>query len=82
VKNGKNIYFFANSSNDEVDTWARLKGKIKPELWDPHTGQVTAAEYRHEQESGQPFTRVRLKLKPVRSVLIVEADYQGGAPKN
>lgn len=71
VKDGADLYYFANSSNDRVDTWVRLRGKHTLQTWDPHSGAMTAADCQHETKKGQEITRVRLVLEPVKSVFLV-----------
>ncbi|MHC4505129.1 MAG: glycosyl hydrolase, partial [Planctomycetota bacterium] len=71
VAGGRHVYFFGNSSDTPVDTHVRLRGKLKPEVWDPHTGRIARVECTRLAESGQTVTRVRLRLGPVRSVFIV-----------
>jgi hypothetical protein len=71
VKDGADLYYFANSSNDRVDTWVRLRGKHTLQTWDPHSGAMTAADFKHETKKGQEITRVRLVLEPVKSVFLV-----------
>jgi hypothetical protein len=71
VAGGRHVYFFGNSSDAPVDTHVRLKGKLRPEVWDPHTGRIARGEHTHLAESGQTLTRVRLRLGPVRSVFLV-----------
>ncbi len=71
VRDGADLYYFANSSNDRVDTWVRLRGKHALQTWDPHTGVMTTADCKHETEKGQDITRVRLVLAPVKSVFLV-----------
>jgi hypothetical protein len=71
-KEGRDIYFFANSSTDNVDTFAEVRGKIQPQLWDPHTGdmmQITQVEY--VKKDGQDYTRFPLKVKPVSSMFVI-----------
>ena len=70
-KDGREIYYFANSSDDTVDTYVRLRGDLAPQLWDPHTGDQTPAEVTHLQEHGQAVTRLHLKLAPVTAVFAV-----------
>ncbi|WP_346854546.1 glycosyl hydrolase [uncultured Draconibacterium sp.] len=72
VKDGLNIYFLANSTDDEVNTFAELRGKIKPEIWNPHNGEIMKIDdvvYIKKQD--QDYTRFRIKLDPVRSTFIV-----------
>jgi hypothetical protein len=71
VKEERHLYYFANSSNDRVEAWVRLRGRHALQLWDPHTGAMTAADCKHETEKGQDLTRVRLVLEPVKSVFWV-----------
>ncbi len=73
-KDGLSIYFFANSSDDPVDTWVALRGKVAPEVWDPHDGNVGPAEVRHVTGKEGPVTRVHLKLAPVHSLFLVAPD--------
>jgi len=70
-KDGREIHFFANSSDDTVDTFVRLRGDLKPQLWNPHTGEKMPAEVTHVQAHGQTVTRLHLKLAPVTSVFAI-----------
>ena len=70
VKDGAHLYYFANSSNDRVDTWVRLRGKQTLQWGDPHTGAMTPADCVHTTEKGQELTRARLHLDPVKSVFL------------
>lgn len=70
-KDRREIYFFANSSNDAVDTFVKLRGNLAPQLWNPHTGEKTPAEVTRLQEHGHAVTRLHLKLAPVTSLFVV-----------
>ncbi|MEI7935430.1 MAG: glycosyl hydrolase [Verrucomicrobiota bacterium] len=70
-KDGREIYFFANSSDDAVDTFVRLRGNLTPQFWNPHTGEMTPAKVTHVQEHGQAITRLHLKLAPVTSLFVI-----------
>lgn len=61
---------FANSSDDRVDTWVRLRGKHTLELRDPHTGTMTPAEGSHGRVKEQDITQVRLPLEPATPVFL------------
>jgi hypothetical protein len=74
VIEGRALYFFANSSDQEVDIWVRLRDKFAPELWNPHDGKMGPGEYTHVPGKGGIVTRVRVKLPPVHSVFLVAAD--------
>ncbi len=73
VKDGAHLYYFANSSNDRVDTWVRLRGKMTLQAWNPHTGAMTPLEYTHLGGKPGGTTRVRLMIEPVESLFLVEA---------
>jgi hypothetical protein len=72
VKDGKDIYFFANSRDEAVDTEVVLRGKKSLSLWDPHTGERREAETTQSEQNGQAVTTVHLKLDPVKAVFFVE----------
>ena len=74
VQDGKSMYFFANSSDAEVDTWVALRGKLTPEIWNPHDGKIGPAEVEHVIGKEGTVTRVHIKLAPVRSLFLVAAD--------
>ena len=68
VKEGRDIYFFANSSPKNFDTKVVLRGKHALRIWDPHTGELQPAE----TTAGEGTTSIRLALPPVRSLFYVE----------
>jgi hypothetical protein len=71
VKGNRDVYFFANLSDQKADTEVRLRGTLTPEAWDPHSGDCSIPQYSHTVEDHQPVTRVKFTLNPVRSVFIV-----------
>jgi hypothetical protein len=73
VKDGRNIYFIANSTDQRVVTDVKLRGKLSLQTWNPHSGEVSRLETSELVENGQPFTRARLQLEPVKSVFWVES---------
>ena len=71
-KDNKDIYFFANSSDDAVETIVEVRGKIIPELWNPITGEIkTINETEHVKRDGKDYTRFPLVLKAVTSTFVV-----------
>lgn len=80
VKDGAHVYYFANSSDDRVDTWVRVRGRHVLQRWDPHTGTMAPAACTHEWMNEQDTTRVRLTLDPVRSVFLVGPAAASGDP--
>jgi hypothetical protein len=71
VKDGRSMYFFANSSDGAVDTWVVLRGKLALEVWNPHDGRVGPAEVEQVADKTGPVTRVHVRLAPVRSLFLV-----------
>lgn len=71
-KDNYDIYFFANSSNDTVETVAEVRGIIHPKLWDPATGEITSVtQVEYLKKNGQVYTRFPLKLKAVACTFVV-----------
>jgi hypothetical protein len=70
-RNGRDIFFFANSSVTRVDVPVLLKGRYSLQAWDPHTGQISGCSYTHITTAGSPNTRVQLSLDAGRSVFWV-----------
>jgi hypothetical protein len=70
-KEGREIFYFANSSDDAIDTFVRLRGDLSPQMWNPHTGEKTPADVTHVNDHGRPVTRLHLKLAPVSSVFVI-----------
>jgi hypothetical protein len=70
VIDGREVYFFGNSSNTPVKTAVRLRGQLALERWDPHTGKIEP----QPAEIRDGATRVTLELGPVKSVFLVSTD--------
>ena len=71
VKEGRNVYYFANSSNEPVRFKATLRGVFENlECWNPHDGTITAipTKINHTEKS----TSIEMKLPPIHSLFIVE----------
>jgi hypothetical protein len=74
VKNGQDIYFFANSTDNPVDTKVVLRGRKDLKIWDPQTGEPRPADLTNGDASGQPVTTVHLVMPPVTALFYVGAD--------
>jgi hypothetical protein len=72
IKDGRDIYYFANSSDEEIETEVLIRGKLNLESWNPHNG-ITSKMDKLEtiQKEGQVFSKFKLKLNPVSSVFWV-----------
>lgn len=69
VKVGRDIFYFANSSVDKLDTEVLLRGKLKLENVNPHNGLIdTINNVSYLQQNGETYTKCRLVLNPVSSV--------------
>lgn len=73
IKDGRNIYYFANSTDESVVAEVTLRGKLNLQQWDPRTGEITMLATTDLVEGGQTFTNAKLALDPVKSVFFVEA---------
>lgn len=71
VKDGRDIYFFANSSPQAVDTKLVLRGDRVLTIWNPHTGRQERAEFTAGAAAGQPITTVHLTLPSVSSLFYI-----------
>lgn len=72
VKDGKHIYMFTNSSDEKISSEVLLKGKNKPEFWNPHTGDVQKQiRYEYITKNNCEFTKFKLELNPVKSVFVI-----------
>jgi len=72
VNGGKNIFFFANSSNNVIDTKVSFRGDLNLEIWNPHTGERQQTEAVKTNVNGQAITTVSLKLAPVSAVFYIQ----------
>ena len=68
---GAEVYFFANASGLEVVSDVQLRGKLRLELWDPHTGAIQPLTATAAEDNGEPVTRCKLMLPALRSVFLV-----------
>lgn len=72
VKDGKHIYLFTNSSDESIATDVLLCGKLKPEFWNPHSGERTRKiAYNHLSKQGQDYTQIKLELPAVKSLFVL-----------
>lgn len=72
VKDGRDIYFFANSTDAAVNADILLRGDHKLKKWNPHTGETErVAQCETIDTNGMSQTKIRLELAPVSSVFYV-----------
>lgn len=71
-KDGKDIYYFANSTCNSLETMVEVRGKMTPQYFDPHTGSVSDAQLvSHIKKGKQIYTRFALNLSAVKTVFVV-----------
>jgi hypothetical protein len=75
VKDGRDIYFFSNSSQRQVDAVVTLRGAKALVIWDPHTGGRQEAHAQHPVTRGNPITTIRLRLAPFTSTFYVQVPF-------
>ncbi len=72
IKDGRDIFYFANSSDKMIETDILLRGDFQIELWNPHSGLINKTIPHHSvAEHGVTYTKVALTLDPVKSVFLV-----------
>ena len=70
-KDGKDIYLFANSTDNHFRTSVFLRGALSLQLRDPFTGEVRAVESRKIERNGQIYTCFDLDMEAVSGVFVV-----------
>jgi hypothetical protein len=71
-KDGKDMYFFANSSDDIISTYVEVRGKIKPSLWNPYDGSGTfIGDVKYVTKGNETYTRFPLNLEAIQSVFVI-----------
>lgn len=71
VKDGRDIYFFANSTAKPVDTKVVLRGQKTLTIWNPHTGEQEKAEFSVDKQASS-ITTLHLTLPPISSRFFIE----------
>ncbi len=73
IKDNRHIYFFANSSDESVDTKVVLRGALDLSVWNPMNGEILPIEEKYtETKDGQALTNVSLKLEPATALFYVQ----------
>lgn len=73
VKDRRHVYYFANSSDRNIETHVTLRGHLSLEAWNPHTGVITRSiKHEHPKNSDSNHTQSQLVLPSLSSLLLVE----------
>ncbi|MFY0652806.1 MAG: hypothetical protein JXQ96_12260 [Cyclobacteriaceae bacterium] len=72
IKDGRDIFYFANSSDETIETEVLLKGELKLEAWDPRSGKINKQVTIYSKSNRNVnYTKIKLKLGPVSSSFYV-----------
>lgn len=71
VKDGCDIYFFANSSEKDVETRVTLRGIKSLSLWNPHDGKKKELKGRNKKLAGTQVTEFELVLPATYSLFVL-----------
>jgi len=73
VKDERNIYLFANSSDKAIETEVAVRGDLKTlQIWNPHTGESKKTEALTTTVNDQKITTFKVILPPVSSLFYVQ----------
>jgi len=73
VKDGRDIYYFSNSTDQPVKTKVAFRGDKKLEIWNPQTGEMKKADFTKTATGGQAVTTTDVVIPPV-SAIVYEAE--------
>ena len=68
----QSVYYFANLKDQPYQANVVLRGKLKPVLLNPHTGQRMKVAYEHKRVSGMETTTVTLPVEKHSSVFLID----------
>ncbi len=67
----RDLYYFANLHDMDINTNIKLRGEIKPEIWDPHTGDISSPDYSHKIYEGIYYTNIKVSIPGNQSFFVV-----------
>jgi hypothetical protein len=71
VKEGHDIYFVSNSTQDTINTKVLLRGKKELGIWDPQTGKSRKIESKQMVRNGFDMTEFQLELSGPQALFFV-----------
>lgn len=74
VIDGREVFFFGNSSDTPVNCIVKLRDRLTLEEWNPHTGEIGPAQCDIAAEQNAEGSRLRVVLPAVQSRFFVSAD--------
>ncbi len=76
IHDGRHIYLIAHLGKMPISTQMELRGRLRPELWNPHTGEISKPEHTHEKKGTVDVTKVTIKLLPTKSMFITAQEVE------
>ncbi len=75
IKDSKNIYYIANSSEEAVNTFVELRGQLHLEKWNPNTGMTEVLrDIKYIEKDGMVYTKLPLYLSAIQSIFLIESN--------
>ena len=71
-RDGKALYYLANFSPAPYNAPITLRGKLRLEAWNPHTGERTPIKTTYQRQGNMTTTHFDLALQGRESIFIVE----------
>lgn len=71
-RDGKALYYLANFSPAPYNAPIALRGKLRLEAWNPHTGERTPVKTTYKRQGDYTTTQLTLSLQGRESIFLVE----------
>jgi hypothetical protein len=71
IHDGRHVYFLAHLGETPISTRVELRGRLRPEFWNPHTGEISTPKHAHGKKGTVDVTEVTIKLSPTTSTFII-----------
>ncbi len=71
VKDGHDVYFVSNSTEETINTKVLLRGKKELSIWDPQTGKSRKIESKQMVRNGFDMTEFQLELSGPQALFFV-----------
>lgn len=65
------IYYFSNTTECDYNHTALLRGKLSPEIWDPHSVTQKKIPCSYVQKNGEIYTQIDLELPSSKSLFVI-----------
>lgn len=74
VYDGRSVYYFANLHSSPRNSEIALRGKIRPVLFNPHTGETSKLPFTHRMSDNTEVTVLTLPLSGNSSAFLIEEE--------